>query len=64
MVHPSAPLIGVCPKTVRCAQRGSTPFKQTQLIEVHCATGTGCGWLIRSVFMTYEWFKAKQGEVA
>ena len=41
MVHPSAPLIGVCPKTVRCAQRGSTPFKQTQLIEVHILTKGG-----------------------
>ena len=41
MVHPSAPLIGVCPKTVRCAQRGSTPFKRTQLIEVHILTKGG-----------------------
>ena len=30
----------------------------------HCATGTGCGWLIRSVFMTYDWCKAKYVEVA
>ena len=57
MVHPSAPLIGVCPKTVRCAQRGSTPFKRTQLTEVHSPTKSGYEGRIQEIrFRKIEFF--------